>query len=175
MYSFNLIGSDRPLRVALKSAGERLAMPAVTENLEEWGLQDPLSFFSLLLMKNETVQAYTAGARSIRDDRTIIDYSNPKSIHSSYGLVNILSATRELEEHLDTNPYISTAAKFAGGGFRRLVELTQQTDYVGDIIDWEGFTPEERLEAEARLREQMEGRKNLIAGYLKPAGGAAGP
>lgn len=168
LYSWNLIATDHPLRVPLQAVSERIKEPAVAANLKEFNLDDPLRFFSYLLMKEETVAAYTHGARTITDDLTIIDYTNPKSIHSGFGFVNILSAAKDIEAFLPTDPYISKMKEFEGGGLRNLIKLTEATDSVTDIIDWSGISPAQQKEDEAQLREHIEDRKLVMQKYETP-------
>lgn len=167
LYSWNLIATDKPLRVPIQSIAERLAEPAVAQSLQEWDLHDPAKFVSYLLMTESTVRAYTENYPTMTDDLTIIDYTNPKSIHSGYGFVNILSAAKDIERHLPTNPYEAASEEFEGGGFDNLIELTKQTDSVVEIIDWTGTTPEEQEDYKRRITGFVEARKQVISQYAR--------
>ena len=165
-YSFNLIGSDHPLRIPMAKFSSRLREPAVLESLAEWRLTDPAVFLTLLLMNEETVTRYSKGARTLTDDLTIIDFSSPRTIHSGFGLVSIHSATRFLQPNLPVDPFYAERDEFIGGGLDHMIELELKTDSVVDLIDWSGIPPDQAEADKLKIQEVIESRGE----YLKRLG-----
>jgi hypothetical protein len=95
-------------------------------------------------MKEDTVAKYVEGAPILTDDMTRVDFNNPKSAVSGYGLINLLSPTKLIEISME--------------GWRNTARLTRETDNPGDIYDWTGLSPEERAEGEALLKKSVDER-----------------
>jgi spermidine synthase len=167
-YSWNLIATDGPLRIDWADVSRRIRQPRVVDSLGEWDLNNPARFFSSLLMNAESLRRYSEGRPTITDDMTIVDFTNPKSIHSGFGFLNMYSPARNLEGALPSNPYVTDGEAFRGGGLSRLVELTQETDDARPSIDWTGVGEAERAAAEEAIGRFIEERKKGLRRHLPP-------
>lgn len=176
IYSWNLIATDRPLTVPLRAAstimsGEERVRANLVDALNDPGREmvDPHFFFSHLLMDEHTLAEYSKGARILTDDLTIVDYSSPRSPYSGFGFVHIFmpSDSRRILREEARKRQDEPARKPEPGGWVYLTELAMKTDDVASIIDWTGYSDEERAAAEAAIHQKVAERKALMEKWYK--------
>jgi hypothetical protein len=88
LYSWVINGSVDPRPPDLQVLARHFADPRVRADLESIALRDPADFLAYFVMAGPQVDAWTAGAPVITDDRTRLDFTVPRSLESNYGLSN---------------------------------------------------------------------------------------
>lgn len=154
-----LVGSDQPIQVPLARVLDLWERePDLAAQLAADGLDDPMAFFSHFVMGPESLARYTEGVPPITDDRTVIDFTNPRSAHSGFGYLNIWS------------PHDHEAFQ-RGGGLRSnevgpeqtMLQLNRRGDDPAEIIDWSGLPEHEVAAMKARLRRILRARNRFAA------------
>lgn len=151
------VGTEEPLRIPLKRIEKFLARePGVYKQLVSDNMQDLQTFFSLLLMNETTMKEYCANTPVSTDDKTIIDYANPKAIFSGFGVMHMFSPIRWQHYNM---------ADFFKGGWAYIARLTDHTDTVTPLIDWTGVSAAEKQATEKRIDQRIRERKLLAHSF----------
>lgn len=159
--SIYLVGSDRPIRVPLRNVyNVQQREPELVNQLKEDSMEDPLKFFSLLLMDEGSVARYSKGAEIMTDDKTIIDYTNPRNISSGFGYIHMLSPNGWNEFFANG---VAAINKGCSAGWPLMANLTVSTSNVAGIIDWAGFTPAEKQAAILKINRYIFYRRSYAA------------
>jgi hypothetical protein len=80
-----LVGSKRPLRVDPAALARRMQSPAVAADLTRIGMGNPEALAALYLGGPEETRRWVGDAPSVTDDRTVVDFTNPRSPYSGFG------------------------------------------------------------------------------------------
>ena len=84
-----LVATPGPLRVDLSELAERMARPEVKADLAEVQLDDPLRLLSTLLLDEQALASYTAGADVNRDDLPHVEFDTTTTL--PIGIQNVAS------------------------------------------------------------------------------------
>lgn len=151
------VGTEEPLTIPLKRVEKFLARePGVYKQLVSDNMHDLKTFFSLLLMNETTLKQYCANTPVSTDDKTIIDYANPKAIFSGFGVMHLFSPMKW--EHYNM-------ADFFKGGWAYIARLTEHTDTVAPLIDWTGISAAEKQTIEKHIDLRIGERKLLARAF----------
>lgn len=172
LYSWNLVGSDRPISFRYEEVRRRIAEdPILRQSLREDKLQDPNFLPGLLLMKDESVRRYVAenGRRSriVTDDRTVLDFSSPRTEYSGFAFFRLMPG-----ETVDESQYIRPAEggifvrtpdpEGDEGGYANVARLNARSDSGTDLVDWTGVSDEERVRIEGEIRHLADLRRKAV-------------
>jgi hypothetical protein len=80
-----LVGSKRPLRVDPAALATRMRNPAVAADLTRIGMGTPEALAALYLGGPAETRRWVGDAPSVTDDRTVVDFTNPRSPYSGFG------------------------------------------------------------------------------------------
>jgi spermidine synthase len=80
-----LVGSKRPLRPDPVALAVRMRNPAIAGDLARIGMGTPEALTAFYLGGPEETRRWVAGAPSVTDDRTLVDFTNPRSAYSGFG------------------------------------------------------------------------------------------
>ncbi|HOR28325.1 MAG TPA: fused MFS/spermidine synthase [Candidatus Sumerlaeota bacterium] len=162
---FIFLGTEEPLHVDLAGMYERIqGDPRLAENLERNNLRDPASLLALLLMRPETIARYCRGAQTITDDRTRIDFTNPRSALSGYGLIHLHSA---IGFDIFYQRSDAVTRPLRTGGWAEISNLVRNADSILPLIDWTGLSEEERDRATARIDAVMDLRRAVASEFAE--------
>lgn len=90
-----LIGTPQELRISYARLRERFADPVLGPDLrDKTFLDSPEAFLANFKLSEDGVRAFVAGAAPITDDRTVVDFSAPRSVDANYGLSNAFSGVK---------------------------------------------------------------------------------
>jgi spermidine synthase len=77
-----LLGSEKPLEIDLERLIRRVALPDVKEDLARIDGDEQLRLLNRFVMDERSVALFTEGASLHTDDRPILEFSAPKSLHA---------------------------------------------------------------------------------------------
>jgi spermidine synthase len=80
-----VIAARQPLRIDPGRLARRMEHPALRADLAAIGLGTPARLLSLFVAGDPGVRRWTAGAAPVTDDRTLVDHSSARSVHSGFG------------------------------------------------------------------------------------------
>jgi spermidine synthase len=83
--SLFLVGSVEPLRMRPEEFFERAARPSVREDLRRMRL-GPMDVLARHLLGPEALRRYVGDVPAVTDDRTVVDFTIPRSAESGYGV-----------------------------------------------------------------------------------------
>jgi spermidine synthase len=81
-----LIGGRQPLTIDYQRLIARMRQPAVARDLELIGIQDADHLLSFLIFDEAAVADFVRDVEPVTDDRTVLDFSIPRSLGSGFGL-----------------------------------------------------------------------------------------
>lgn len=99
-----MIGSPEETSIDYALLQKRVSMPNIKDLLSEIDLEEPLEILTTFLMNEEMVRRYAEGAPVITDNRPIVEFTGPRSLH-----VNTISPNiAELLKHRErVAPYLN--------------------------------------------------------------------
>jgi hypothetical protein len=80
-----LVGSKRPLHLDPAVLAMRMRNPAIAGDLARIGMGTPEGLAAFYLGGPEETRRWVAAAPSVTDDRTVVDFTNPRSPYSGFG------------------------------------------------------------------------------------------
>jgi spermidine synthase len=80
-----LVGSKRPLHLDPAVLAMRMRNPAIAGDLARIGMGTPEGLAAFYLGGPEETRRWIAAAPSVTDDRTVVDFTNPRSPYSGFG------------------------------------------------------------------------------------------
>jgi spermidine synthase len=80
-----LVGSKRPLHVDPAALATRMQNPAIAADLARIGMGTPEALAAFYLGGPEETRRWVGDAPSVTDDRTVVDFTNPRSPYSGFG------------------------------------------------------------------------------------------
>jgi hypothetical protein len=84
-----LIGGEAPLRLDYGALARAFAVEPVRGDLaRNAGIRSPAELLASFRMSASAARAFSAGVPVITDDRTIVDFSVPRSVDANFGLSN---------------------------------------------------------------------------------------
>lgn len=118
-YSWVINGSLVPRDPDLALLEKKLADPAVRNDLASIGIHDVFDFLAHFVMADDEVREFAGSGPIVTDDHTILDFTVPRSLDSSFGLANA-----------NTDSWLSDLMAKSGGGnvalgvfFRKVAEM----------------------------------------------------
>jgi spermidine synthase len=116
-----LVGSKRPVALDVEALARRMQHEAVRGDLERLTIDTPAKLFELYITGPEPTRRWLAGATPVTDDRTVIDFTTPRSVYSGYGF-----------------GYFKVGGKDAEAAHRHLYEVTAILDRLREPPPWLG-------------------------------------
>jgi hypothetical protein len=83
--SLVLVGSVEPIRMRPEEFFERAARPSVREDLRRMKI-GPMDVLARHLLGPEALRRYVGEVPAVTDDRTVVDFTIPRSAESGYGV-----------------------------------------------------------------------------------------
>jgi len=93
-----LVGSKRPVPVDVDALARRMRNEAVRADLERLRIATPATLAELFVAGPARTRRWLAGAPPITDDRTVVDFSTPKTVYSGFGFGYFKLQGKEAEE-----------------------------------------------------------------------------
>jgi hypothetical protein len=80
-----LVGSKHPLTIDVAALTRRMQPEEMQKDLGRLGMGDPEHLFQLFLAGPEGTRRWVGDSPSVTDDRTVVDFSTPRSVYSGFG------------------------------------------------------------------------------------------
>jgi spermidine synthase len=80
-----LVGTKRPLRIDAETLAARMRGEAVHDDLTRIGIGDPAKLFELFIAGKEGTQRWVGDVPPVTDDRTVVDFTTPRTVYSGFG------------------------------------------------------------------------------------------
>ncbi len=135
--SLVLVGSVEPIRMRPEEFFERAARPSVREDLRRMKI-GPMDVIAGHLLGPEALRSYVGDVPAVTDDRTVVDFSIPRSAESGYG-VFVYNTHQSFQQ-----------SKGLAAVWRRKLRLELGAESPAYLFD---FTGEDKATREATLRE----------------------
>ncbi len=151
-YSWVINGSLVPRPPDLQTIVAHFESPGVRADLASIGIADPLQFLKYFMFADEGVANFAGDGPIVTDDRTILDFSVPRSKDSFYGIAN-MNTGNYLVQLMEPGAKQDVAAKVF---LRKVGEaITYKRPVLPHVVNLEsaGF---DRAEVSARVAEPFE-------------------
>jgi predicted membrane-bound spermidine synthase len=79
------VGSKRPLALDVDTLARRMGHDAIRADLTRLKIGTPAELFELFITGPERTRRWVAGATPVTDDRTVVDFTTPRSVYSGFG------------------------------------------------------------------------------------------
>jgi hypothetical protein len=79
------VGSKRPLALDVETLARRMGHDAIRADLTRLKIGTPAELFELFIAGPEATRRWVAGATPVTDDRTVVDFTTPRSVTSGFG------------------------------------------------------------------------------------------
>ncbi len=81
-----LIGTRLPLTIDYQRLQKRMSAPRIRRDMDLIGIRDADHLLSFLVFDEEAFAAFVRDAAPVTDDRTVLDFTIPRSLGSGFGL-----------------------------------------------------------------------------------------
>ena len=81
-----LVGSKKPQTIDVEVLAKRMQHPAIRSDLAAIYSPAPRQLFRYFIAGPEGIRRWVQDAPSVTDDRTMVDFSTPRSVYSGFGL-----------------------------------------------------------------------------------------
>ncbi len=99
-----MIGSPQELNVNYETIKAKLNMPAIKRLLTDIDLEDPVEFMTTFLMNEKMVSKYSGQGEVMSDNKPVVEFTGPKSLHLNTISPNIAELIRYREP---VSPYLT--------------------------------------------------------------------
>ena len=79
------VGSKRPLALDRDTLARRMRHDAIRADLSRLKIGTPEELFEHFIAGPEGTRRWVAGAAPVTDDRTVVDFTTPRSVYSGFG------------------------------------------------------------------------------------------